>query len=480
MSKFFRICLILVLFYLMRCSQKPEKTYLFLVDGKNGLTPEIFMRNIQLNKDFDRIQVFKNQDVIDYIEKNYLSDFLLLAEGYALGVDRDSSLQARLAFQARRLLIRSNGPLFNFIPSEPASIDSVELATYFQQQSAQFRIAHLLVKSRSLADSLFLLMQQGADFSALARQFSSDLQTADQGGEFFQEYIPGTMGLAFDSACAALKPGQISQPVQTPAGYHLIKLFERQKRAQNTFIAEKRRLESQIKRLKKLDLLDAYYKSLYKKYNLLINKETVALIPTIYQMDEASQMPRLDIKRLNEDQLNMAIARYDGGAITIAQMAEEYFVSGRSSRIPLRRPDEVADFIRLIVLDELKFLDAKKLKLDQTIDFKNEIEAEKQQMIIKQTRQRLINQKIQIAEDEIKNYFQSHPDEFIGKKYEDVQIFIKNAILEKKYIIELDNLHQQLRKKYQVEYNEKVIQMVVDEINQISQQTKNEVKGARR
>ncbi|MBN2089979.1 peptidylprolyl isomerase, partial [candidate division KSB1 bacterium] len=396
MWKFVCICLIISLLFLVHCGQKSANTYLFLVNGKHGMSQAIFMRNFQLNKDIRNQQSFKIEDVKDYIENDILPNFLLLAEGYALGIDQDSSLQTRLASQERRLLIRANGPLVHFIQPDPVSIDSIELIKYYHQQSEQFKIAHILVKSRSLADSLYRLTQQGVDFGALAAKFSSDLQTAERGGEFFQEYISGTLGQAFDSACVILTPGQIAPPVRTHLGYHLIKLLERYKRTQNTFLEEKRHLESQIKRLKQINLLDTYHQTLYEKYNLIIHDLPVLLLPQIYQMDDASQLPRLDIKRLNETQLNMVIAQYDGGALTVTQVIEEYFRSGRSSRIPLRRQDEVEDFIRMIVLDDLKLLDAKKLKLDQSIEFKNEIEIEKQQLIIKQTRQRLINQKIQI------------------------------------------------------------------------------------
>ncbi len=473
MCKIWSICLIILLLFLCQCGQKPSNNYLLLVDGKHGLSRDIFMRNFQLNKDFRNRQSCKMEDIKDYIEKNFLPNFLLLAEGYTLSIDHDSTLQARLASQERRILTRSNGPLLNFILSDSSPIDSLELMKYYQQQNAQFKIAHILVKSRALADSLYSSLRQGADFGALAMHFSSDLQTADRRGEFFQEYVPGTMGLAFDSVCVTLSPGQISLPVKTNSGFHLIKLFQRFKRAQNPFNEERRRLELQLKRQKQSNLSDDYHQKLYKKYNLIIHRPMVALFPSIFQIDSISQLPRLDFKKLNETQLNAIIAQYSGGSITVAQVIEEYFISGRSGRIPLRRPDEVEDYIHLMVLEGLKYLDAKNLELDQTAEFKNEIETEKQQMIIKQARQRLINQKIQIEEAEIINYFQQHQNDFPGKKYEEVQILIKNTLQGKKYMAELDNLNRRLRKKFKVEYNDELLKTVVDEIKQLSGQLKN-------
>jgi peptidyl-prolyl cis-trans isomerase SurA len=65
----------------------------------------------------------------------------------------------------------------------------------------------------------------GADFAALARANSDD-STAARGGELDWIY-PGDTVPEFERAMNELKPGEISQPVRTPFGYHLIQVLER-------------------------------------------------------------------------------------------------------------------------------------------------------------------------------------------------------------------------------------------------------------
>lgn len=63
----------------------------------------------------------------------------------------------------------------------------------------------------------------GADFAALAKKYSDDLGSRNQGGDLGW-LEKGTTNEAFDSALFALKKGEISAPVQSPEGYHIIDL----------------------------------------------------------------------------------------------------------------------------------------------------------------------------------------------------------------------------------------------------------------
>ena len=74
-----------------------------------------------------------------------------------------------------------------------------------------------------LADSLYLAIQKGSDFGALARKYSNDYLTSAMGGEM-TEFGLGTYDPLFENTAFALaKDGAISRPVLTSHGYHIIK-----------------------------------------------------------------------------------------------------------------------------------------------------------------------------------------------------------------------------------------------------------------
>jgi foldase protein PrsA len=70
--------------------------------------------------------------------------------------------------------------------------------------------------------------EKGEDFAALAKQYSDDKSTREEGGEvsFARHSMPFTFE-GFEAACFSLRTNQISDLVESPAGYHIIKLLEK-------------------------------------------------------------------------------------------------------------------------------------------------------------------------------------------------------------------------------------------------------------
>jgi peptidyl-prolyl cis-trans isomerase D len=79
--------------------------------------------------------------------------------------------------------------------------------------------------ARTQAEDVLAKAKGGADFAELAKQYSQD-STASNGGDLGR-FGHGVMAPAFESAAFALEPGQISDVVETPFGFHIIKLEEK-------------------------------------------------------------------------------------------------------------------------------------------------------------------------------------------------------------------------------------------------------------
>jgi peptidyl-prolyl cis-trans isomerase SurA len=100
---------------------------------------------------------------------------------------------------------------------------------------AQTKVRHILLKpseilsddqARELAASLRQRVLDGEDFGDLARQYSEDIGSAQEGGELGWT-MPGQMVPEFEAAMAKTDEGEISQPLRTQFGWHILQVEDR-------------------------------------------------------------------------------------------------------------------------------------------------------------------------------------------------------------------------------------------------------------
>jgi PPIC-type peptidyl-prolyl cis-trans isomerase-like protein len=95
------------------------------------------------------------------------------------------------------------------------------------QSGEQEHVAHILVDTKDLAESIYQQLQQpGANFEQIAKDQSEDSTTAPNGGDLGW-VAKGEMVPEFEQVAFATAPGQISQPFQTKYGWHIVKVYEK-------------------------------------------------------------------------------------------------------------------------------------------------------------------------------------------------------------------------------------------------------------
>ncbi len=85
----------------------------------------------------------------------------------------------------------------------------------------EWRASHILVKDKAQAAELLKKIKQGANFEALAREFST-CPSKSSGGDLGW-FGPGKMVSAFEEAVKRLGSGSVSDVVSTQFGHHIIK-----------------------------------------------------------------------------------------------------------------------------------------------------------------------------------------------------------------------------------------------------------------
>jgi foldase protein PrsA len=90
-------------------------------------------------------------------------------------------------------------------------------------QKEQVEASHILVDDEKTAQEVKKKLDDGEDFAELAKEYSTDTSNADSGGELGY-FGKGEMVTEFDDKAFSMKKGEISEPVKTEFGYHIIKV----------------------------------------------------------------------------------------------------------------------------------------------------------------------------------------------------------------------------------------------------------------
>ncbi|MGM0829177.1 MAG: peptidylprolyl isomerase [Bacillota bacterium] len=112
------------------------------------------------------------------------------------------------------------------------SISDDQIKEYFEAnkesfaQQEQVEASHILVEDEETAKEVKNKLDDGGDFAELTKEYSTDTSNAESGGElgFFAK---GEMVTEFDDKAFAMKKGEISEPVKTEFGYHIIKVTDK-------------------------------------------------------------------------------------------------------------------------------------------------------------------------------------------------------------------------------------------------------------
>jgi peptidyl-prolyl cis-trans isomerase C len=125
----------------------------------------------------------------------------------------------------------------------------------------QIRASHILVETKEEAEGLYEKIKKGSSFEELAKKFSKDRGSASKGGDlgFFSR---GKMVPEFEQVAFRLKKGEVSEPVRTRFGYHIIKVTDIKKGKKGSFEEVKESLARRLRIQRQKELFEKYIERL--------------------------------------------------------------------------------------------------------------------------------------------------------------------------------------------------------------------------
>ncbi|MDD4052132.1 MAG: peptidylprolyl isomerase [candidate division Zixibacteria bacterium] len=321
------------------------------------------------------------------------------------------------------------------VPSE------AEIKDWYVRMGEEIKASHILVDSESTAQDILNKLKSGANFEELATQYSTDPSAKRNQGDLGW-FTWGSMVDNFQEAAFRMKAGEVSAPVKTDFGYHVIKVVDRRKvEHQPSYTEAKDQIRTLITERRKRTLLQAYADELHKKYPITVEKPTCDFILKKLEYtypDTIGTTPRwrnnFDVNQLSKEEKDLILGRYTGGQMTIG----EYLTNIR--RVP---PDKQPDFDKEDSLKEMIFqmsfmniltLEAKAEGLENTPEYKDKLSKFKELAMADVMRNDSIPYGADVNEGELQEYYDTHPADFTSPlRFNLIEIQVADSGMAMKY-----------------------------------------------
>lgn len=112
--------------------------------------------------------------------------------------------------------------------AEDVEVSEDEIKNRYDRQKTEIDAQHILVADEKTAKEVKEKLDKGEDFAKLAKEYSTD-NSAEEGGKLGY-FSAGQMVKEFEDVAYSMKPGEISDPVKTEYGYHIIKVNDVRKK----------------------------------------------------------------------------------------------------------------------------------------------------------------------------------------------------------------------------------------------------------
>lgn len=188
--------------------------------------PQLNLPSGETIKNFDD---FPPQDQ-DKLIRIYISNILLKKEVEKSNITSSKEFQEKLENAKNQLAQKEL--LENYVKSnltDKMFDDEYNKYVTSLKGKEQIKVAHILVKSEKEANDLKNKLNKGADFAKLAGESSLDKASAANGGVIGYILLnqPGQLVPEFENKAFALKVNEVSTPVKTDYGWHIIKVLEK-------------------------------------------------------------------------------------------------------------------------------------------------------------------------------------------------------------------------------------------------------------
>ena len=391
--------------------------------GKDKITVGRVANDFVAMKKGSQIQLESNLPLLEQVKQfvdQEIDGKLQIQAAYEKGFDKDPQIISRLDQEKDKLLLNQ---LFQKEVLSKAKVTDKDVEDFYKKLGERIKVRHILVKTKKEADQIYQALKGGANFDSLAKEKSIDPGTKEKGGDLGFITWNALLGLGpFKEAAFKLKPNEISHPVKTIAGWHVIKLEERKKEEQKPFAEEKDRLKMSLQMMRQQEAALTYV------YDLMEKSDLQMVSPTLKKLEEKArelaakdtlqtqpQMANIDPGQLTEEERSLPVLKYKGGVLKVDDFLQFYNRLPYYQRPPLTDEDNLKNMVfNYLLAQEFLKKEALKKGIDKSKEYKDRWNQIKEGAMADKFRKEVIWKDLTVDSTEIELFYERNKDKFIA------------------------------------------------------------------
>lgn len=309
--------------------------------------------------------------------------------------------------------------LFDEIILSKAVPSEAEIKDWYVRMGEEIKASHIVASSEEIAQEVIQKLKEGAVFEELAVEYSQDPSAKRNQGDLGW-FTWGTMVDNFQKAAFRMQPGEISAPVKTEFGYHVIKVIDRREMEHRpSYDESKFSIRDLITERRKRTLMQDYAEELKEKYLITVEEPTCQFVLNKLEFlypDTIGGKPRwrnnIDPAQLDLAEKALVLGKYNNGQLTLGD-----YLSNLRRVPPEKRPDfDMYDSLKEVIF-QMSFMDilqieAKSLGLENNEKYKSKMNRFKEMAMADVMRNDSIPYNVELDEGEVQEYYDTYPEEF--------------------------------------------------------------------
>ncbi len=438
-----------------------KKDYVFQIKNV-GMPRDVFLRRFTLTQYYSKADSFPLPYLKKIIRERFLNDYLLIQYAYDKKMNEWPEVKQNFDFYKQTILLQNHPIHFRTL-----NIPKQKLKAYYE-------------KFRTLYD-IELVESLSYDEAAQIREnwLKGDLgNLKDRPKNFFPRYLKmekivfgNLLHPELFSVIETLKEGEISKPVFTTNTWALIKV--------NKIRHLKHLRPFEENKNTALKAGSDYFKFLQVKHyvdslrNAIQIEVDSSLIPLLAKSFDPKETRLIDQSKIKQSELRKPFIRLGETSYLLKDFIAFFNKKTAINPLPTLSEPDVKAYVTIFIDERLLYNDALKHGLDKKEPVKTILEDKEHRLLLSACLKHEVAKKIDpVTEEEIKQYYLEHKNEYQNTSLDRVERFIRQALHSQKLVKRRDALIQELAQKYPIRYNDALLV----QIGQILTKEKNKSK----